>query len=575
MRRSVVAVTALVALAALVGALATGAVAQDLTLDEPIDNCTVVDEPGQYELGGDVQTNDSGACLDVRSDDVVIEGNGHAIEGPGADGGTNASAGVLVNGTAEASYTNVTVRDVEVSGFDDGVRSGTDGADGVALEGVTVTGTDRGVAVHGGNATLTDVTVEESGVGVYADGADTVEASGVTVQSNGAGLQASGTDVVVDNSSIGYNDGHGVELDAGATLSSSDSRMNGNGGHGVVASGGDVSVELWDDEVGRNADVGLLLEGGAEADLAWTSVPRNGEDGVRVDDGTLNMEDTALKNNAGYELDARGGLAHADDLEVNQSAVVAFENEPIALGTVDRAELPDAGNATVVSDGLTVEGSLDGSIEAELTVETDDDTVEVWRDDGDQWTTVAENVSVSNDSIQHTVIESGTYAAVEAAAEESEESEESDETDESDESEESDEDSDAEESDESDDSSSSSGSSSSSYSGGGSSYDSSSGSSSEGGILATATPTPTPTETATETPTETATEEPEPEETESADETDEGDESDDDVAAAQEVDEDEDADEDDGGSLADGPGFGGLAALLALLASAGLLYRRH
>jgi PGF-CTERM protein len=552
MRRFFVALTALVACGVLAGALATGAVGQDLGLGDSIDNCTVIDEPGEYELGGDVRTNQSETCMEIRSDDVVLEGNGHAIEGPGPDGTDSRAAGVLVNGSTAESYGNVTVRNVEISGFDDGVRSGTDGAAAdVALENATVTETDRGVAVHGGSATLTGVTVQQSGGGIYADGADTVEASGVTVQTNGYGLKAAEADVAVDNSTIGYNDGNGVELDGNATLSSTDSRMNGNGGHGIVASGDGVSVELWDDEVGRNGGVGLLLEGGASADLTYTTVPRNAEDGIRVVDGTVSMEDTRLKHNNGYSLDARGGVAHADDLEINQTAFVAFENEPIAVDGVNRAALPDTGNATAVGDGLAVEGDVDGTIEAELTAETDRDAVAVWRHDGDQWEAVAENVSVTNETVQHSIIENGTYAAVESADQESEES-------------------DADDADETDGDDSSSGGYSGTSGGSGSSG-SSSGSSSGGGVITTETPTPTateePTPTATEEPTETPEEDSEGNESETTEES-----SNEDVAAAEEADEGED---EDGSSLADGPGFGGLAALLALLASAGLLSRRR
>ena len=524
MRRAIVAMAVLVACGVLAGALATGAVAQDET--GTIENCTVVDEPGEYELAGDVTTNDSETCIEVRAGDVTIDGNGHAVDGPGADDGTDAAAaGVLVDGTDG----NVTVRNVQITGFD---------------------------------------------VGVQASGADTVEVSEATVMFNGDGLLASGSDVVMDNSSVRANDGNGVEIEADATLTSADSYVNDNGDNGIVAAG---DVTLWDDETARNGGYGLLLEDGATADLTWTTVASNGEDGIHVGDADLRMEDVIIKDNAGYELDARAGLSTAEDLDFNQTVITAFEDEAIAAETVDSDELPGrSDNATAAGDGLEVVGSVQGQVEMVFDVETDEDTVEVRRHDGEDWTTVAENVSVNNGTVEYTADASGTFAAVESA-DEQEDADEGEETDEGDESDSSDDETD--DGDE-DDSSSGSGSSSTSsgYSGSSTSSGSSGSSSSDRGGPLASTPTPTPTEEPTETESETdedgASETSDDEHDGDADEDETAEQDDDDdVAAAQEPDEDDTDDE--GGSLADGPGFTALAALLALVASAALAQRRR
>lgn len=521
MRRVVAATAVLVACAVLAGALATGAVAQEET--QTIENCTVVDQPGEYELAGDVTTNESQTCIEVRAGDVVIDGNGHAIDGPGAaeDGTDTSAAGILVDG-ADA---NVTVRNVAVNGFDAGVK---------------------------------------------ATGTDTVEASEITVEHNGDGLVASGSDLVVDNSSIRANDGNGVELDAGASLTSADSYVNYNNGHGIVATG-DVTVDLFDDETVYNDGVGLLLEDGATADVTYTTVAGNGDDGIRAVDASLDMEDVNIKENDGYELDAREGHSNATDLDFNLTVVTAFENEAIATETVGSEELPErSDNATATGDGLEIVGSVGGQVEMVFDVETDDDTVEVRRHDGDGWTTVAENVSVNSGTAEYTADASGTYAPVESASDEQEDADGSDEGEQSDES-----DDEQEDADESDDSSSDSDSSSTSpgYSGSSTSSGSSGSSSSERGGPLASTPTPTPTEEPAETETDDESEE--TTETETGDETQSAEQDDDDdVAAAHEADDEADGDE-DGASFADGPGFTGLAALLALLASAALAQRRR
>lgn len=89
-----------------------------------IDSCSTITEPGRYELTRDLVDRDASTCVSVRSSDVVLDGAGHRIDGRGTFG----TAGVVVEpgrdrtGAETETISNVTVRNVEVTDWDDGVR---------------------------------------------------------------------------------------------------------------------------------------------------------------------------------------------------------------------------------------------------------------------------------------------------------------------------------------------------------------------------------------------------------------------------------------------------------------------
>ena len=83
-----------------------------------LDSCTTITEPGRYELAADITDSDASTCLRIRSSDVVVAGGDHRIDGVGSFG----SAGVVVGPESDRPLRNVTVRNVTVTGWDDGIR---------------------------------------------------------------------------------------------------------------------------------------------------------------------------------------------------------------------------------------------------------------------------------------------------------------------------------------------------------------------------------------------------------------------------------------------------------------------
>lgn len=92
--------------------------ATDARQPETIDACTEITAAGHYGLTRNITESEADTCIRIRSDDVVLHGNGHRIEGTGAFG----TAGVVARPSRDGPLRNVTVRDVTVTDWDDGIR---------------------------------------------------------------------------------------------------------------------------------------------------------------------------------------------------------------------------------------------------------------------------------------------------------------------------------------------------------------------------------------------------------------------------------------------------------------------
>ena len=82
-----------------------------------ITECTVITAPGTYDIAADITNSTALYCIDIQSDDVIIDGHGHFIDGVDNDAG---SAGIHY-WKHNAVGDNVTIKDVEIKNFDNGI----------------------------------------------------------------------------------------------------------------------------------------------------------------------------------------------------------------------------------------------------------------------------------------------------------------------------------------------------------------------------------------------------------------------------------------------------------------------
>lgn len=138
-----------------------------------LDSCTTIDTPGRYELTSDViGERQREACFEITASDVILDGNGHLIQGYGSrfddEDETSIRADTTVSEVDEIS--NLTVRNATITR----TRMQFRGVDGLTLENLNLTDPldddYTGISIgHSSEVSVLNTTVSDyiSGVSVY------------------------------------------------------------------------------------------------------------------------------------------------------------------------------------------------------------------------------------------------------------------------------------------------------------------------------------------------------------------------------------------------------------------------
>jgi parallel beta-helix repeat protein len=377
----------------------------------PVDSCTVIDEPGRYELTDDVNGAATDACIQIRSDDVELDGNGHVIRGPGSDEGV----GILVfNGTRDGypragpALSGVTVRNLTVNGWELGVQAGETLGSGptVTVENVTVEDNGRGMALFGvDDSEFADVAVvdnERAGVVVWET--DDVRVDGLTASRNG-GSGISFADVVTESAlrdvTVRENDGHGIHFSTVAVNNSvTGATIADNEGAGVIFVDSSDNV-VRDSTITGNTGPGVL------SDPA---------DGDRVSNVTVADNEIAYRNE--FE-GVRYGVV-ADRLRLDSGIDASFDRN---VSSLDREtgvpEPPRDARTAGPAANLTMSDEAPEGATATLAFPYADEavgnetTVGVVRYSDGNWRPVRDtSVDTENQTLTATVRRSGVFVPV-------------------------------------------------------------------------------------------------------------------------------------------------------------------
>lgn len=160
--------------------------ASDATSTTTIDSCTTIAEPGRYVLTADIvddtSTHLSESCIQIKADDVVLDGSGHRVDGRGVSGTT----GIAV--TSSGQLSNVSVTRLTVSDWDWGVYY--QDVSGGEVRAVTVEHNGAGIALEETrHVAVRDNEVANNGIGVFVH-----DASGNVVQHNSVSENLVGVD---------------------------------------------------------------------------------------------------------------------------------------------------------------------------------------------------------------------------------------------------------------------------------------------------------------------------------------------------------------------------------------------
>ncbi len=287
-----------------------------------INGPTVISIPGTYVLGQDISTT-QGTAIKIQCSNVVLDGNGHTIDGVDANG----SFGILVNSNS-GLLSGVTIKNVRLNDWYDGLYF--KGVNGGRIESVTATNNLRaGISLRCSNDNvITGCTATGNGQGFYVwSECSRNRIESCTISDNkemglwlaSTGRTASGIvydstgNQVVGNNAIG-NGRMGLYVDFSDGNILSNNKVTSNSAFGIfidyssrtrvesntVSGGSEQAVYLYDADstelIGNTvtgaADYGIWISSSSGNTIRSNTVSRNGKGGI-----VLNGEETIPTNN--------------------------------------------------------------------------------------------------------------------------------------------------------------------------------------------------------------------------------------------------------------------------------------
>lgn len=270
----------------------------------PIDDCTTITSPGRYVLTEDLDGRNESACIEIRADDVHLDGRNHTI-----DGGGTGRRGVQAGEFLFIGVSNVTIENLRVTGF-----------------------TTAGIAYEeSSGGAIRNVTVTDSRHGIEYLNARDVSATGNVLSRNRTGVFASegGDDNVFAHNAIAANTGAGATIfQFGRRHVFRQNRITGNGGDGLVLSEHTDDPHLVGNTVLGNDGQGISMFELTGAHLEQNRIFRNGGDGISLKfvDGSRLVRNVSQHNaDDGIELD------DSDDNALVRNVVRNNGDEAIAI----------------------------------------------------------------------------------------------------------------------------------------------------------------------------------------------------------------------------------------------------
>jgi parallel beta-helix repeat protein len=177
---------------------------------QPITGCTVITQPGTYELTQNI-TNGGVNCIDIETSNVVFDGNGFTIDGTGSSSGVFASIG--------SPLTNVTVRNVTLTDWGNGIYYVriSDGA----IHDIIAQNNLNGIHLFASSSnTIANNTVQQNNNnGIDLDDSSNTTIVNNTIQNNRDGiiLSANSNNNTIAHNTVTNSGIAGVVLDTGAS----------------------------------------------------------------------------------------------------------------------------------------------------------------------------------------------------------------------------------------------------------------------------------------------------------------------------------------------------------------------
>jgi parallel beta-helix repeat protein len=237
-----------------------------------ITGCTQITSPGEYRLVNDIIDSDASTCIDIQADNVILDCQGHTIDGVWASG----TYGIYVS-RSSSTATNITIKNCIVTGWFNGIDLSYSN-NNTLINIASNSNYYFGIHLYYSNYnTLTNITSNsnyQDGINLYESDYNTL--TNITSNSNygsGIGLYFSNNNNLTNITSNYNSNVNGIRLYYSNynTLTNITSNYN---FRGIVVDNSKYNI-IENSIIQGNSQYGIYLYGSSEANLIYNSIFNN------------------------------------------------------------------------------------------------------------------------------------------------------------------------------------------------------------------------------------------------------------------------------------------------------------
>ncbi|MGC9146108.1 MAG: right-handed parallel beta-helix repeat-containing protein, partial [Nitrososphaeria archaeon] len=196
-----------------------------------ISSPTNITQPGYYELAANLNgTQSAGYCIGIFASNVVLNGNGHWLNGTGS------GAGIYVS----ASASNVTIESIKIVQYNYGINIG---GSYITVANSTITSNSYGIYIGWGSYnTVTNSIIANNSDGIDIEYGSNITVANSTITSNSYGIDIGGSYITVANSTITSNYIYGIYIYSDSDYNTVTNSIIANNSDGIDIGGSYITV---------------------------------------------------------------------------------------------------------------------------------------------------------------------------------------------------------------------------------------------------------------------------------------------------------------------------------------------
>ncbi|MDD1729626.1 MAG: right-handed parallel beta-helix repeat-containing protein [Methanospirillum sp.] len=299
---------------------------------------SVITAPGVYILTTDYTGIGGSDAITIQSDDVLLLGRDHLLQGNTS--GSYQNAGIRISGGG-TSHKNITISSVEISGFNSGVLM-EDIKDAQIQDCSVHNNRHAGISVtNGTDLNLTSSVISSThpvaggtgGNGLIISNSDNITIHSVQVIGTGTGGAGSGIQIShssgirINESASVINAGSGISIDGNnSELVISNANISANGENGIAIGAGCSGLEISESRISKNTLTGIEVISGTRG-LIYANVIDNNQVGLSLSESEhFQLKKNHLRNNK-INLDVTGSSPDQYQHQIDTSNLA--DNRPI------------------------------------------------------------------------------------------------------------------------------------------------------------------------------------------------------------------------------------------------------